>query len=197
MTCNGTSRPNPAASGNGAIASQFHIVRRARAVPEPQRSPAIRVRRGKMKSRRDDLIVAQGERGTSAALGYGRKMIFSLFSFSGLARLKRAKPEKEKGESLIVGVIYPGRRPRRPCPGLLSGRPSGAPERRTRTLQRTRGVAFCLSCWPCGPSRLSFFVLPHKIYERTGFECFLPGGKAWSVPNVLRDCGRYECDGCY
>ncbi len=29
--------PNPAASGNGAIASLFHFVPRPRAVPEPQR----------------------------------------------------------------------------------------------------------------------------------------------------------------
>jgi hypothetical protein len=31
-----------------------------------------------------------------------------------------------------VVAAYPGRRARRPCPGLLSGRPSGAPEGRTR-----------------------------------------------------------------
>jgi len=37
-----------------------------------------------------------------------------------------------KGKKRLVGMaLYPGRRPRRPCPGLSSRCPSGAPERRT------------------------------------------------------------------
>jgi hypothetical protein len=41
------------------------------------------------------MVIAQGKRGTSAALGYGPEMIFSFFPF-GLARLERAKPEGKK-----------------------------------------------------------------------------------------------------
>jgi hypothetical protein len=53
----------------------------------------MRAERAKLKSRRDDLIIAQGKR--SAALGDGRKMISSFFP-SGLARRRRAKPEGKK-----------------------------------------------------------------------------------------------------
>lgn len=60
---------------------------------EAERSPTMRARRAKPKSRRDDMIVAQGKR--SAALGCGPKIIFSLFP-SGLARLRRAKPEGKR-----------------------------------------------------------------------------------------------------
>ena len=35
---------------------------------------SLRAERAKLKSCRDDMIVAQGKRGTSAALGYGRNM---------------------------------------------------------------------------------------------------------------------------
>jgi hypothetical protein len=63
------------------------------AVGEAQRSPIMRAERAKLKSCKDDEIIAQGKR--SAALGYGRKMIPS-FSPSGFARLGRAKPEGEK-----------------------------------------------------------------------------------------------------
>src|SRR5439155_1729284 len=45
------------------------------------------------------------------------------------ACLWRANPE---GKKRLGGVaLYPGRRPRRPCPGLLSCCPFGAPEGRT------------------------------------------------------------------
>ena len=55
--------------------------------------------------------------------------IISSFFPSGLARKQCAKPE---GEKRLGGVaLYPGRWPRRPCPGLLSCSPSGAPERPT------------------------------------------------------------------
>ena len=36
MSIERATTPNPAASGNGAVASLFHIVRRPRTVPEPQ-----------------------------------------------------------------------------------------------------------------------------------------------------------------
>jgi hypothetical protein len=58
-------------------------------------SPTMRAERAKLKSCRDDAITAQGKRGTSAALGNGRKMICSFFP-SGLARARRAKPEGKK-----------------------------------------------------------------------------------------------------
>jgi hypothetical protein len=46
-------------------------------------------------------------------------------------------------------AFYPGRRPRRPCPGLLSCRPSGAPERRTRVSRRRESVSFAVGRqWP-------------------------------------------------
>jgi hypothetical protein len=90
-----------------------------------ERSPTMRAERAKLKSRRVDLTIAPGKR--SAARGYGRKMISSFFP-SGLARQRRAKPE---GKKEIGVALYPGRRPRRPCPGLLSCRLSEAQERRT------------------------------------------------------------------
>jgi len=41
----------------------------------PDRSwPTLRAERAKPKSRRDDVIIAQGKQGTSAALGYRSKM---------------------------------------------------------------------------------------------------------------------------
>ena len=43
-------------------------------------------------------------------------------------------PSRQRKKRLGVVSLYLGRRPRRPCPWLLSGRPSGAPERRTRHL---------------------------------------------------------------
>ena len=72
-------------------------------IGELWRSTAMRAERAKLKSRRDDPKVAEGKR--SAALGYGLKMISSFFP-SGLAPLRRAKPEgkKEVGEIREVGT---------------------------------------------------------------------------------------------
>jgi hypothetical protein len=53
----------------------------------------MRAERAKLKSCKDDEMIAQGER--SAALGCGRKMIPSFFP-SGVARQRRAKPEGKK-----------------------------------------------------------------------------------------------------
>ena len=44
------------------------------------RSAPLRAERAKLKSCKDDKIIAQGKRGTSAALGKRQKMISSLFS---------------------------------------------------------------------------------------------------------------------
>jgi hypothetical protein len=58
-------------------------------------SPCVRAERAKLKSRRDDLIVAQGQAAEAAALGKTPPNPTSFFP-SGLARHKRAKPEGKK-----------------------------------------------------------------------------------------------------
>ena len=68
------------------------------------RSPDIcgmRAERAQLKSRRDGLFVAPGKR--SAARGWGRKLIHPFF-LSGLARSRRAKPERKKGFG-VWGVL--------------------------------------------------------------------------------------------
>src|SRR5262249_16794166 len=77
---------------------QINCQQRLARVADVFRSPKTRAERAKLKSCKDDTIVAQGKR--SAALGYRRKMI-SFFS-SGLARVWRAKPEGKKE----VGVVW-------------------------------------------------------------------------------------------
>jgi len=59
----------------------------------PTVRPVMRAELAKLKSQRDDMIIAPGKQ--SAARGYGRKMISSFFP-SGLARRRRAKPEGKK-----------------------------------------------------------------------------------------------------
>src|SRR5437588_10630206 len=58
---------------NGAIALFFNAGELGAPwlppVAHAHRWPAIRAERAKLKSRRDDLVIAQGKRGTSAALG--------------------------------------------------------------------------------------------------------------------------------
>src|SRR5712691_5034528 len=61
----------------------------------PDRSAIFRAEQAKLKSRRDDLIIAQGKRGTSAALGNGTKNEHLPFScFAAPARAGAAKQEK-------------------------------------------------------------------------------------------------------
>src|ERR1035438_7945036 len=80
-----------------------------------------------LKSCRDAMIIAQGKRGTSAALGYGRNINPSPFSWFA-APGQPGAANQEKGEAGYRRVAFhPGRRPRRPCPGLLSRCPSVAP----------------------------------------------------------------------
>src|SRR5439155_1191388 len=51
---------------------------------------------------------------------------------------RACRAPNRKGKKRLGGVaLYPGRRPRRPCPGLLSCCPFGAPEGRTRSVERT------------------------------------------------------------
>ena len=52
-------------------------------------------------------------------------------------------------------ALYPGPQPQRPCPGLLSCCPSGAPERRTNALQATAGLRWCFKSGTLGPPCLS------------------------------------------
>ena len=59
-----------------------------------------------LKSRRDDMKIAQGKRGTSAALGCGPKMFLSLFSFRVWGAL-RGRPEKKKERLGGVAFVLP------------------------------------------------------------------------------------------
>jgi len=85
---------NQPASGKAGIASLLAIGRCCPGLPEPGRSPFIRAQRANLKSRSDDLMVAQQARNERRP-GLRIKMISSLFS-SGLARSRRAKPEENK-----------------------------------------------------------------------------------------------------
>jgi hypothetical protein len=60
------------------------------------RPPKTRAERAKPKPRRDDVKIAQDKRGTSAALGYEPKMIFSLFSNLVRRACGGAKPDWKK-----------------------------------------------------------------------------------------------------
>src|SRR5689334_6642030 len=86
-------------------------------------SPTTRAERAKLKSCKDDKITAQGKRGTSAALGMRHNMIPSLVSNRVWRGPGAPNPIGNKRD-WEQGDVYPGLRPRRPCPGLLSGRPS-------------------------------------------------------------------------
>ncbi|HLH52349.1 MAG TPA: hypothetical protein VKY92_01840 [Verrucomicrobiae bacterium] len=94
---------NDVSAGDCAVASCLQFVRPGRLAPDRQRSSlevhsaemrtkaaaqSVRAQRATLKSRRDDLVIAQGKR--SAALGCRPKMISSLFSFSALVRRKCA-----------------------------------------------------------------------------------------------------------
>ena len=68
----------PSASGKAGFAWLF-VLGLWPGLPEPDRSPVMRAERAKLKSQRDDMIIAPGKQ--SAARGYGGKMISSFFSF--------------------------------------------------------------------------------------------------------------------
>jgi hypothetical protein len=72
--------PNHPAAGKAGIAPRLAIGHYWPGLPEPGRSPKIRAERGRLKSGKDDVIIAQVKRGTSAALGKRHKMNPSLFS---------------------------------------------------------------------------------------------------------------------
>jgi len=102
---------------------QIHSVGQWSGVAGPDRSPKARAERAELKSCKDDKITAQGKRGTSAALGKRHRMIPSLVS-NRVWRAPGAPNPIGNKRDWVQGGVYPGRRPRRPCPGLLSGRPS-------------------------------------------------------------------------
>ena len=81
-------------AGSGPRASAVVAIYASGAGPLlPTVRPVMRAELAKLKSQRDDMIIAPGKQ--SAARGYGRKMISSFFP-SGLARRRRAKPEGKK-----------------------------------------------------------------------------------------------------
>ena len=85
--------PNPAHALDGWIPSLLDAGHDRPSATEEHRWAAMRAERAKLKSCKDDEIIAQGKR--SAALGYRRNMIPSFFP-SGFARQGRAKPEGKK-----------------------------------------------------------------------------------------------------
>jgi hypothetical protein len=95
--------PNHITALDAALTIVFHVRRQRRGASEFNRSPEMR--------------------GTSAALGKRHKMIPSLFS-NLVWRASGAPNQIGKKRDWVWVAFYPGRRPRRPCPGLLSCRPS-------------------------------------------------------------------------
>ena len=107
--------------------------------PDDDRSPTTRAERAELKSCcKDDKITAQCKRGTSAALGMRHQMIRSLFS-NRVWRAPGAPNPIGKKRDWVLGGVYPGRRPRRPCPGLLSCRPCRGSRLRRATTRLTGG----------------------------------------------------------
>ena len=65
---------------DSARPSRFHAEDHRRGAGDGDRSPKMRAERAQLKSCQDDERIAQGKRGTSAALGYEPKMITLFFS---------------------------------------------------------------------------------------------------------------------
>jgi hypothetical protein len=87
-------------------------------------SPTMRAQRAKLKSQRDDMMVAQGKR--SATLGCGRKIVSSFFLL--VFRAASAENQKEKRDGMGWPFTQGGSR-MTPLP-LLSCCPFGAMQRR-------------------------------------------------------------------
>jgi hypothetical protein len=86
------------------MTTRLHPESRRLAASEADRSALTRAERAKLKSQRDDMIIAPGKQ--SAARGYGRKMISSFFP-SGLARLQ-ARQTRRKKRGWVGGLFTPG-----------------------------------------------------------------------------------------
>src|SRR5690348_11819386 len=110
--------PNHSTAAKAATTPGYHAVALFRRFADWNRSPEMRAERAKPESRKDDMKVGQGQRGTSAALGERYKMISSLFS--NLVWRAGAPNQIGKRRGWVGVAVYPGRRPRH---GLLSCRP--------------------------------------------------------------------------
>ena len=118
-------------------------------------SPTMDPERAKLKSRRDDLIIAQGQRGTSAALGW-RVQDNLLFFLFPVWRATGAPNRKEKKEGWVRGRFTQGGAPlMRAWAGLALGyyqaAPAGAPQRHFQTDGRsviTVGANNCVQATP-------------------------------------------------
>src|SRR5260370_27931322 len=86
-----------------AIAPRLHMDGQWRGLADSDRSPKARAQRARLKSCRDDAKIAQGKRGTSAALGCWHKMIFFPFLKFGLVPKDfGTRPNFKKGKSRCV-----------------------------------------------------------------------------------------------
>ena len=75
----------------------FAFLRHELGTPDAERSPKMRAERAQLKSCKDDERIAQGKRGTSAALGYEPKMISLLFPiWFGAPGARQTRLEKER-----------------------------------------------------------------------------------------------------
>ena len=119
--------------------SLFQGGRLGRLLPASERSPTMRAERAKLKSHRDDKIVAQGKR--SAALGYGGKMISSFFP-SGLGRRRRAKPEGKK--EVVWGGLLPRASASAAWPWAIIMPPLRGSGTANNWVQATPSCAWCL-----------------------------------------------------
>ena len=87
--------PNPAHALDGWIPSLLDAGHDRPSATEEHRWAAMRAERAKLKSCKDDEIIAQGKAAEAAALGKGPNQPTSFFP-SGFARPCRAKPEGKK-----------------------------------------------------------------------------------------------------
>jgi hypothetical protein len=93
----------------------------------------MRVQRAKLKSRRDDMIIAQAQR--RPGLRAEENLLFSPFRFGASAA--RQTGREKRG---WMGVaVYPGQRPRRPCWAII--RPPQPGLRRPQRLPRAGPIA--------------------------------------------------------
>ena len=92
--------PNYRAALDAGRAICLNFVRHRPGASEFHRSPIMRAERAELKSRRDEMIIAQGKRGTSAALGWGSDLIPSFFP-SGLPRMLSGQTGRKKKEFLL------------------------------------------------------------------------------------------------
>ena len=114
---------------------QFHVMNFAVTdLLGPQRSS----RAGQwLQSRRDAKRIAQDERGTSAVLGEDAQNELLLPFFVIGVPARRLARQSRKREEEMWWSRYPGRRPRRPCPGLFSCRPSRGSRDRHRFIRQS------------------------------------------------------------